>query len=439
MLTRDEINHVAAVAVLSTADVFLGPRAVDAIVAGMERRARPRSRGLGALGTKPVPSFTEQQTAEYLANTSPIDPDVNALLKATALAEGLATEETWKDIRVPNVTPAVLDWVGQQMQNMAMVGIQVPFNPSYIESTLGHSGMDLIFELFGKEALHAPRVGTDMAEQVARMLKIPWDLVDAYLEVARQRQEARTPAGGIIGKTVTALAPIMLNSKLWLAISLAVITWGLAAPAIGGGAAAGGGGAATTTEAATAATGATATAGATVAPLTAAHAAAMETALAPIVAPAAAISATTATTTGAGIIGILDNVKKAAPKVVDAVNTANTIKAVAKGEVPPPPIDIGSGSMTDWATAIGEQLISGKMTDLEKQQLESQIRLLQQQAAPYASGGYQPSSAVPPEIQQAMQAESERQGTKDMLLWIALPLLAVAVIFGGQQRGQSYD
>jgi hypothetical protein len=43
------------------------------------------------------------------------------------------------------------------------------------------------------------------------------------------------------------------------------------------------------------------------------------------------------------------------------INGTRTVKALADGELPPPPISLGDGSLTDYATVVGEKLAEREM------------------------------------------------------------------------------
>jgi hypothetical protein len=425
-LSPDELRDVAAVAVLSTADVFLGPRGVDAVIAGIEHRAqrdlyRRAARGhLGALGTKPMPDqATADRYAAYIDSTTPIDPVVNDLMKVTALREGIVTEETWQDIRVPKVSQPALDYVIDTSMKMGMTGIEPFFSDESELMGLAREGaMPLIMHLYYQERGHLK--GKDIAFKVASMLRIPRDVIFAYVEVGNARAAARTPAGGLIGKTVNALAPIMLNKKAWIVIAIAVVTWGLAAPAAAGAGASSAG----TATASTAATGTGAGGIATAQSALTAGASAAASGGAATAAGAGAVVAKGAAA-ASSIGGVVQKAKTIAPKIVEGINTARTVSAVANGEVPPPPIDIGSGSMTDWASAIAQEYIAGELSDAQQKALDEQIRLLQANAKPYAGAGdqYAPSSQVPREVQEAMQSSASNRDTLLLLLALGVPIL----------------
>lgn len=89
---------------------------------------------------------------------------------------------------------------------------------------------------------------------------------------------------------------------------------------------------------------------------------------------AAAGGAATGATTAGGIVGLA---AKSAPIAENIINGSRTIKALADGSLPPPPISLGDGSLTNYATVVGEQLaereLRQKLSEAEAAMLADMI------------------------------------------------------------------
>lgn len=86
-----------------------------------------------------------------------------------------------------------------------------------------------------------------------------------------------------------------------------------------------------------------------------------------------------------GAASLLSVVKDAAPKVIDTINTTRTIEAIAKGELPPPPIRPMDGSFTDWALLVAQDKLQRNLTEAEEKLLLEQIMSGQNAMAVYGS------------------------------------------------------
>lgn len=397
-LTKAQAKRIAEVSLASAAQVFLGSNAVIPVIRAAVPIPRRRTGTLGELGTKITPTQTDAQAAEQIMAEMGLTPEQYDYYAAM----------TGAPKRGP--TPQELhDSLLTQISGLAG-GSDVQASVETIQAKPGYAN-------FAKRATEA---GYD-----------PVQLINE-----RNANIHDYKKGGIAKQIGTFLDKSGIAKVITYGTILAAGA-GAVTAITGAGAGAGGAAGGSSSGAATGATGATATAS----PLTAAHAAAMQTALAPIAAPtgtalttgATAIKAATAVKSAAGAAattsGILDQVKTVAPKVVDGINKARTIEAVANGDVPPPPIDIGSGSMTDWASAIADQYVQQQMTDAEKELVAQQIRELQAKASTIpASGSYYPAPEVPTTIQSAML------GSKDFNILIALGAAALAFAVAGSRK-----
>lgn len=90
-------------------------------------------------------------------------------------------------------------------------------------------------------------------------------------------------------------------------------------------------------------------------------------------ATAAAASGVASAATSAG--GIIGAAAKAAPYATKIINGASTVRALADGELPPPPISLGDGSLTDYANLVGEKLAE---RELGKKMSEQEAIMLKQ-------------------------------------------------------------
>ncbi len=127
----------------------------------------------------------------------------------------------------------------------------------------------------------------------------------------------------------------------------------------------------------------------------------------------------------AGAVGastILGIVKESAPKVINTINTTRAITAMAKGELPPPPIRPMDGSFTDWAMLVAQDKIHRKLSEGEEKLLLEQIMSGQNAMALYGGNSPTTSGSLDPRIV-AMQGQE-----KDKVpAW--LMLLPVAALF----------
>lgn len=120
-----------------------------------------------------------------------------------------------------------------------------------------------------------------------------------------------------------------------------------------------------------------------------------------------------------GAASLLSIAKDAAPKVIDTINTTRTIAAIAKGELPPPPIRAMDGSFTDWAMLVAQDKLQRKLTEAEEKLLLEQIMSGQNAMALYGGNFPQTSDVLDPRIVAMQDREKDKFPPWLMLLPIA--------------------
>lgn len=124
----------------------------------------------------------------------------------------------------------------------------------------------------------------------------------------------------------------------------------------------------------------------------------------------------------AGVVGaasLLSIVAENAPKVINTINTTRTITAMAKGELPPPPIRPMDGSFTDWAMLVAQDKLQRKLTEAEEELLLEQIMSGQQGLALYGGNSPQTAGSLDPRIVAIQGQEKDKIPGWLMLLPIA--------------------
>lgn len=76
------------------------------------------------------------------------------------------------------------------------------------------------------------------------------------------------------------------------------------------------------------------------------------------------------------------------------INGTRTIKALADGELPPPPISLGDGSLTDYATLVGNQLAERELGRKLKAAEAEMMRQMIDDERRYLAGAEQPHQPV---------------------------------------------
>ena len=89
--------------------------------------------------------------------------------------------------------------------------------------------------------------------------------------------------------------------------------------------------------------------------------------------------ATGATAIAKGAGAVATTAAKALPVAASVINSTRTAKAVAKGEIPPPPISIGDGNFSDYANLVAEQLahreLARQTSKAEQEMLQRYVEL----------------------------------------------------------------
>lgn len=124
-------------------------------------------------------------------------------------------------------------------------------------------------------------------------------------------------------------------------------------------------------------------------------------------------------------------VSQAMTSYQDKKTVEKQAEQMAKGEIPPPPIDLGQASFPEWATALAAQTTAADgrpLSDTERRALLTQITTLSQAAARQAPPQiqYAPSQMVPYPIQQQM-ADS-KNGNMQMALIVGGAVILGAVL-----------
>jgi len=135
-------------------------------------------------------------------------------------------------------------------------------------------------------------------------------------------------------------------------------------------------------------------------------------------AAAGGASGASAATTGAKIAASAQQITKYA-------NNARTIKAIAEGKEPPPPIELNSKAFTDWAMKEAAAEIGEKMTKEQEQELRREIEQLQREIARTLPPGTitQPSPELTPAIRDLQMQEKKNADMLKTAALIGIPLL----------------
>lgn len=129
------------------------------------------------------------------------------------------------------------------------------------------------------------------------------------------------------------------------------------------------------------------------------------------------------------------------------VNKARTIEAIAKGELPPPPIGIAGSSFREWALIVakeklkeeaitrameaGQEYIARKMTQKEEAALRAEIAAMQRELESLvpADALPQPDEMLAPAIKNMQVLEEQKAGSNKELLNMALIIGIPATLF----------
>lgn len=141
----------------------------------------------------------------------------------------------------------------------------------------------------------------------------------------------------------------------------------------------------------------------------------------------AAQAATAEATKEAAKGTLLSTASSAIPKIVEQVNNARMIKAIAEGKVPPPPISLRGDNFTEWAMNAAIEDLKEKqqreITEQEKRQLRLMIQQLQNDMVRQVPPDYpmQPMPEVPTQVQAAQAATKERNQLTQTILAALIP------------------
>ena len=151
---------------------------------------------------------------------------------------------------------------------------------------------------------------------------------------------------------------------------------------------------------------------------------------------AAALAAKAGTVLSVASSTLSSKAAEVIPKVVKLANNARTIKAIADGEVPPPPITLEGSNFTEYAQSLGSQLLQKEIADkreelttaqmaADKRMMDDEIRRLQM-----AAGAYIPAGTPQYPVQQLTpQAQSQLREEHRDTDWIKMAALAVPLLF----------
>jgi len=159
---------------------------------------------------------------------------------------------------------------------------------------------------------------------------------------------------------------------------------------------------------------------------------------------AAALAEAAATPAGiaANVASLAEKAKALVPKVVDVANNVRTLKAIADGEIPPPPITLEGDSFASYATSLAQQYLQKELRDKQEKLTEAQLaadnreiqieidrlqretveRLRRQQIQPQQIS--YPLPAVAPAV-----AAGERAAPDDMMKYALLAVPLMAAVF----------
>lgn len=148
----------------------------------------------------------------------------------------------------------------------------------------------------------------------------------------------------------------------------------------------------------------------------------------------------TGTSTETAKATFFQQVKSGANNVLQYVNKARTVEAIAKGELPPPPIGITGNSFKEWvfnvakqeiqneakqkAAELGQEYIQRELTKQEEQKIRDEIATMQRELERLIPETLpkEPSPNVPSIVQKRMIDEKQASEQMNNILLVAAPL-----------------
>lgn len=138
--------------------------------------------------------------------------------------------------------------------------------------------------------------------------------------------------------------------------------------------------------------------------------------------------------------GMFAAIKAKGNTILDYVNQGRTIKAIADGEIPPPPVSITGNSFLEWGFQVAKDELmkeqQRKLTRAEEEALKREIQLIQSQLEQRAGNvPKSPSPAVPEPVQRRQQQivieqEKKKGDLLPVMLAVGLPALLIIAMKG---------
>lgn len=134
---------------------------------------------------------------------------------------------------------------------------------------------------------------------------------------------------------------------------------------------------------------------------------------------------------------LVDRAQTLIPKIVDGVNQTRTVVAIAKGEIPPPPISLEGDSFTEWGMSLAKQKLEKemgeKMNEAQEAEARAYMESIQNRAAQTLPPNYvgQAPQQIDIRVQRAQETQAINDGQDRNTLLIAaavgVPLLLLAM------------
>lgn len=144
---------------------------------------------------------------------------------------------------------------------------------------------------------------------------------------------------------------------------------------------------------------------------------------------------------------LFTRIKSGTESALSVVNKARTIEAIAKGELPPPPIGIAGNSFREWvfivakdeikktaqekALEMGQKYIAKKLSQKEEAKLRAEIAAMQRELEALVPKNIapQPDQTLAPAITDMQVLETQKAGSNKELLKMALIIGIPAALF----------